>query len=162
MATLADIVKHIVEQFDPARTTTIERPLEQLSLWTGVSESTAASEAELRAAAILQQLQAMELRELPFEFSMADPNWLEACKQRPRAAEDDRARQARQRLFLEGRYLEVLTGLGNRTFEYVSASAVRLAGATDAFVTGAGDEGGIDFYGRIPIGPPREGSPRRP
>lgn len=157
MATPSDIARHVIDNFDQRGSTTLLRAATAAIVdLDHVTPAEAAAEAETRLIAVLRQLETFEPRFLPFEFSMRMVGRL-IGKQRPRANEDAAAATARRRLELSSTYLEALVALGDRVFEFVCAAAMRLAGASAAFTTEPGDEGGIDFYGRIAIRPSQSG-----
>ena len=153
MATVQDIAREIVSDFDRYESTTVERAaaraIAKLDL---VSEMEASIRAEAKSGAILLALGDFDARALPFEFSDRSPHRL-IGKQRERSADSDDARRIRKRLHLVPEYLKAIVKLGDRCFEFVSAASLTLAGASESFATEAGDEGGIDIYGRLPIRP---------
>jgi hypothetical protein len=153
MASVPEIANLIIKDFDRRNSITVERAATQaIVALDGVSVSEAAALAESKASAVLGALAAMDPRELPFELSMRASNRL-IGKERVRPDDTEEARTVRGRLHLVAPFVEALLQLGDRCFEFVSAATMRLAGAVESVPTGSGDEGGIDFYGRIPIRP---------
>ncbi len=73
-----------------------------------------------------------------------------------RLAEHDTAETAfaKQVWGLAGQFREHLVSVTTDDFEVVAAAAVQLSGAHEMRALCTGDEGGIDFYGRLMVRPP--------
>jgi restriction endonuclease Mrr len=97
------------------------------------------------------------LRERPPEglpFRLCDGGKRLVGKARTRAADTPEIVFARNAEALASDLLDTLLGITPSDFEVVSAASLMLSGAREMKALCTGDEGGIDFYGRLPIRQP--------
>ena len=118
---------------------------------TGLSDSSAFEVAtEQFSARVLHELMRMRLETLRFTFSQLEPDRL-VGKGRPLSGDTPEILLARARLQLAPAVLSALHTLGPDTFELISAGVVHLLGGRESYALCAGDEGGIDIFGRFPL-----------
>lgn len=140
-----------MEAFDPTTSTSVEHSCDFVLRAHGVQFFAAATEASEKAPRVLAILRSKPPEELPFEFSDDVSDRL-VGKQRARAGDSPQTIAARQGFALAPHMLAAIYGSGDVAFEKVCAAIMRLSGATEAFASCASDDGGIDVYGRIPLG----------
>lgn len=158
MASVTQLAQYLIDDFVPTSVGRVDLLIAAALTSRDVPKWEAASEAEARASAVLAYLHSLDPKSLPFEFSLNDDRRV-IGKQRPRPDEPDEATRARRHLHLTDAYLAALRELGPQDFEFACAAAMGLAGASEANAIGAGDEGGIDVYGRIPVRGPSHAIP---
>jgi hypothetical protein len=151
MASVQEIAGWIVEAFQPKESCTVERISEQVLLAHGCSAFVASTEASQKAKKVLAMLQRMNPESLPFEFSDNDSRRL-IGKQRTRKGDSPETNALRQRITLIPSMLEAVYNCDHLIFEQICAGLMHLSGANDSIAICSRDEGGIDIYGRIPLG----------
>ena len=147
---LADL---LIREFDRQRATSLERALADALRAHGVPKFSADAEAFARTAEVLHELRNRPPEPLPFRFGQSDETRLVG---KGRVAERDSAETAfaKQTWGLSDKLLDYLITLTPADFEVVATAAVELAGAHEMRALCTGDEGGIDFYGRLMVRPP--------
>jgi restriction endonuclease Mrr len=147
---LADL---LIKAFDRRAATDVERALSKALRDNGVPKFAADGEAFARAPEVLRELRNRPPEDLPFRFGQADDTRL-IGKERPGASDTRETAFAKQTWVLAEALLDHLLTLPPDQFEVVAAAAIELAGAHEMRALCTGDEGGIDFYGRLLVRPP--------
>jgi hypothetical protein len=151
LTTPTEVAEELIQSFDRQRSVLLEEAvlesLKRLGMghWDAIYVADAAFVSQVRHA-----LEKALPQQLPFEFSLDKPVRL-IGKSRPMASDTAEARRIRQELGLIEQLKTTLAELDDVEFEYLCAAILLRSGASEAFVTSRADEGGIDFYGRIPI-----------
>lgn len=150
MVTAREASHLLAATFDPRAISRLDRALEALLVIEGLDSYEAAVEAERLAPAVARSLRDRPPTELPFDLSESRPVRL-IGKSRSRPQDSPRVAHLRDRLVLVDEVLLALLKCAPTTFERVCARLMTLQGASESIAIAAGDEGGIDIYGRLPL-----------
>lgn len=150
MASVQDIVRWILNSFDASQTLSVERSIIDVLLLNGCDQFEASIEAEDKASKVLKMMQSMDSNDLPFEFSESNTQRL-IGKKRRRKGDSTTAARIRDGIHLIPEMLDAIYACNAAIFERICARLMALSGATEYFVTGHSDEGGIDIFGRVPL-----------
>jgi hypothetical protein len=150
MASAAQLASWIIEDFDPTEAISVEEAAERSLRRRGVDRLSAGIEAADCSSAVLSRLTQRPPETLPFDRPAGNTSVLVGIR-RERSSDAPEARAARKRLTYLDAMNDALISLGPCAFERIIAGLMRLSGATQAFAGCAGDDGGIDVYGRIPL-----------
>lgn len=144
---LADL---LIKTFDRQRVVSVEQALSEALQSNGMAKGKAEGVAFDDAAGVLRELRRRRTEELPFRFADSDADRL-VGKERSTPRDTSETAVARSVGVAAEPLLQHLTTISPDDFEVVCAAGVALAGGTDMRALCTGDEGGIDFYGRLPI-----------
>jgi restriction endonuclease len=151
MAGVVDVAKTIVDSFDPARSVLLRDAVVEAMLSLGLTETDAMDwSTDQNIAALRRNLDERPQQKLPFEFSLRPPDRL-IGKKRKRPDDTIEVQHIRDNLDVIEPLVDLLGVMDDTQFEHFCAAALLRAGATTADVTEPGNDGGIDFYGRIPV-----------
>jgi hypothetical protein len=160
-STPSDIARRILDGFNESDLVPLDIAIAEALIREGLDAYEADIEAARMLPRVLRVFQGLDPAQLPFEVTpRARPRLL--GKARPRPADFPGDIEARVRRELIEPMWTALVNLTTREFEFLSASLMRLMGATDTHTTEPGDEGGIDIYGRLPIRVGRDALPGTP
>jgi restriction endonuclease Mrr len=147
----SDVAAELATSFNAKSSALLEDAVIEAMVRMGLTVPQAAELVDSRyLAAVRSNLGRLEPQRLPFEISIGKPERL-VGKQRTRTTDTPQAARARERLHLVEVLSEVLASINDAEFEHLCASILLRNGASDAVVLIGGNEGGIDFYGRVPV-----------
>jgi len=128
----------------------VEQALSEALQLGGVAKAKAEATACDEGANVLREIDRRRPEELPFRFGNSDPQRL-IGKERI-AKRDTRKTVTAKRVWATAKpLLNHLTSISPKDFEIVCAACLTLAGGKKTHALCTGDEGGIDFYGRLPV-----------
>lgn len=159
MTTLSphELADSLVAGFDRQTEVRLDRALIELLRNSGLGRFAASERAWKVEDAVLRLLEERPPEDLPFRLS--DGGKRLVGKARIGARDNPETVFARSAERLSERLLKALLGLSTDDFEVVSAASIMLSGAREMKALCTGDEGGIDFYGRLEIRPPSSSIP---
>jgi hypothetical protein len=152
-----ELADSLVVGFDRQTEVTLDRALIELMQNSGLGRFAASERAWKVEDAVLRLLRERPPEDLPFRLS--DSGKRLVGKARIGARDNPETVFARSAERLSELLLNALLGLSTDDFEVVSAASMVLSGAREMKALCTGDEGGIDFYGRLEIRPPSTGIP---
>jgi hypothetical protein len=159
MTTLSprELADSLVTGFDRQAEVRLDRALIELLCQSGLGRFGASESAWKVEGAVLRLLEERPPEDLPFRFS--DGGKRLVGKARISARDNPETIIARNVERLSDSLLKALLALTPDDFEVVSAASMVLSGAREMKALCTGDEGGIDFYGRLEIRPPSSSIP---
>lgn len=149
---LADLV---VTQFDRRSSISIEDALTAILRGQGIGKFQSEDIAFEMAGAVLKDLKNRPLEEMPFQFARSDDRRL-VGKERSGRDDNSETAFAKHAWAPANELLDHLVTLHPNDFEVVCAAALVLSGAHEMKALCTGDEGGIDFFGRLMVRPPSD------
>ena len=149
--TSQDIADKIVRNFDRNSSKKIYEAICDVLLSKGFTDSEASELAENCENQVFNHLKKYTATELPFDFSIRGRNMRLIGKSRIRRDDKPETIYARTVSPFLSEMRKTLAMIEYDDFETLCAASLRLAGATEAFALRTHDEGGIDFFGRIPL-----------
>lgn len=151
MPTPTEVVDVLVDEFEPTRSVLLEDAVIEVLRQLGLSESAAldwVDERQMRA--VNFHLLRLHAEQLPFDMSVRAPSRL-IGKKRPRPDDSPQTTKIREGFSHIPSLVTALCSFDEVKFEYLCAALMLRVGAVDAYVSQAADDGGVDFYGRIPV-----------
>lgn len=152
-----DLAVRILDGFDRRVEVRLDRALAKLLRDNGFGRFESEEIAFKVEDAVLKRLRDYQPETLPFR--LCDGGKRLVGKARISSNDNPETTFARSAEALASKILDALLELTPDDFEVASAAAMMLSGAREMRALCTGDEGGIDFYGRIPV---REASRRIP
>jgi hypothetical protein len=128
----------------------LEKAIADILRRAGYKRMQADTEASEKSHQVLAALRRMSPQQLPFEISDSTPFSL-IGKQRPRATDSPETRTAREVFDLVPSVRSAVYSLGDQMFERLCTRIMLEEGASESVWNGSPDDGGIDFYGRLPL-----------
>lgn len=153
-----EIADKIKKEFDRTKSQKISKTICSILCSVGYSEIEAFEWAEQNKSKVLNQLQNYEPTTLPFEFSQSNQEMLIGKSRRLKGDKPETLDARMVSPFLKDMQF-ALSKLHHSDFETLCAATLKLAGATEMFALRTMDEGGIDFFGRIPLRNPSANIP---
>ena len=153
--TARELADWLILGFDRRSAMAIEQALADVLRARGFKKFQADDIAFTMGPGVLTELRNRAPEELPFRFARADETRL-VGKERLAERDTPETTFAKQAWALADELLEHLVTVDPKDFEVVCAAAVMLSGAQEMRALCTGDEGGIDFYGRLLVRPPSE------
>ena len=147
----SELANILVSDFDRNSAVGLDRAITQILQERGLGIRRAEEVAYNVSRGVLRHLQARTPEELPFR--LCDDGQRLVGKARGRASDDATAIAARSVHGLADILHDRLLAVSTDEFEIVSAAALVLAGAREMHALCTGDEGGIDFFGRLEVRP---------
>jgi hypothetical protein len=159
MTTLSprELADSLVARFDRRTEVRLDRALIELLCESGLGRFGASDRAWKVEDAVLRLLEERPPEDLPFR--LCDEGKRLVGKARIGARDNPETIFARNAERLSDHLLKALLELTPDDFEVVSAASMVLSGAREMKALCTGDEGGIDFYGRLEIRPPSSSIP---
>jgi hypothetical protein len=159
MTTLSprELADSLVAGFDRQEEVRLDRALIKLLCESGLGSFGASERAWRVEDAVMRLLEERPPEELPFR--LCDGGKRLVGKARIGARDNPETIFARNAERLSDLLLNALLDLTPDDFEVVSAASIVLSGAREMKALCTGDEGGIDFYGRLEIRPPSSSIP---
>ena len=152
MTALKDLAKKIIASFDPKSSIKIAEVLAEILQTEGFNKYESHVEAERLKFSVLAIFRnQFRPEELPFDFGSSDPTRL-VGKVRRRKSDTPETFSVRQLWRFSGNVLNAILEKDITWFEILCAACLIESGAKEAYALCSGDEGGIDLFGRIPIG----------
>lgn len=145
-----EIAEKIVNKFIRTSSKKVYEAIIDILRAEGFADIEAIELAENSESQVLSHLLNYPPTELPFEFSTRERNRL-IGKSRLRKNDKPETIYARIASTLLDQIRKTLVNIDYNDFETLCAASLRLAGATEAFALRTSDEGGIDFFGKIPL-----------
>lgn len=146
-----ELAKKIIASFDPRSSRKIGEALAEILQREGFGKYEAYIEADRLSLPVLSVLKETRLEELPFDFGLSDPMRL-VGKARKRKSDTQETILVRELWRFSGQVLDAIYERDKSCFEILCAICLKLSGAREAYALCSRDEGGIDLFGRIPIG----------
>jgi hypothetical protein len=146
-----DIADEIVRNFDRNSSKKVYEAICDVLLSKGYADSEASELAENCENQVFNHLEKQTPTELPFDFSIRGRNIRLIGKSRIRRDDKPETIYARTVSPFISEMRKTMAKMHYDDFETLCAASLRLAGATEAFALRTHDEGGIDFFGRIPL-----------
>jgi Restriction endonuclease len=151
MPTASQVVDVLIEEFERSHSALLEDAVMEALKILGLGEYEALEWLDDRQTRLVNHYLAQRQPEqLPFDISLTRPYRL-IGKARIRTYDAPETKRIRQEIHLIEPLIDALSAIGDNEFEHVCAAVMLRAGAIDAAVTAASDDGGIDFFGRIPV-----------
>jgi hypothetical protein len=159
MTTLSprELADNLIAGFDRRAEVRLDHALIELLCKSGLGRFGASENAWKVEGAVLRLLEERPPEDLPFRLS--DGGKRLVGKARISACDNPETIFARHAERLSDHILKALLKLTTDDFEVVSAASMMLSGAREMKALCTGDEGGIDFYGRLEIRPPASNIP---
>ena len=152
MTSPKDLAKKIIVSFDPKSSRKTVEVLAEILQREGFNRFDSHVQAERLKFSVLDILRdQFRPEELPFDFGSSDPTRL-VGKLRRRKSDTPETFSVRQLWQFTGHVLNAILEKDKTWFEILCAACLRESGAEEAYALCTGDEGGIDLFGRIPIG----------
>jgi hypothetical protein len=145
-----EIAQAIVSSFDGNTSKKVYEAITDVLISNGHSKNEAFEVAENYEIKVLNYLKSYLPNKLPFDFSTCENNRL-IGKLRKRRNDAPETLFARAISPFVPEMRQAMMSIDEGDFETLCAASLHLAGAIDAFALRTIDEGGIDFYGRIPL-----------
>ena len=147
--TARELAARLVALFDKTSTTTLDRALTGIMRAEGAGKFRSEEIAFEMEDAVLRQLQKYPPEELPFLVKDGGHRLVGKSRSGEHDSPDTIAAKSAYAIFSD--LLKALLVVTPTDFEVVCAAALLLAGACEMHALCTGDEGGIDFYGRLEI-----------
>src|ERR1700730_12302136 len=144
--TTRELAARLVRELETTTTTTIDRALTRILRAEGLGRYRSEEVAFEIADKVLQQLEKYPAQELPF---LIKTDGRLVGKSRVGQTDSLVTIAAKRAYAVSEDLLKALLAVTTRDFEVVCAAALVLAGACEMHALCTGDEGGIDFYGRL-------------
>jgi hypothetical protein len=146
-----DIAQAIIASFDGNASKKVCEAIIDVLVSSGLSRNEAFEMAEDYDVKVLNYLKSYQpQQQLGFDFSTREKDRL-IGKLRKRRNDTSETLFARSISPFIPAMRQAMVGIDDSDFETLCAASLKLAGATEAFALRTIDEGGIDFFGRIPI-----------
>lgn len=148
IVTTKQLTDLLIQEFDRRSANKVEVFLAAILRATGLGKHTAEEVAFDMAHKVIRELRDRSPEDLPFRFAKRDPFWL-VGKGRIGQADNPLTIATKRASGLWNELLDYLLMVDDYDFQFVCAGAMMLAEAEEMRVSPKGDEGGIDFYGRL-------------
>lgn len=148
----------LIQHFDRQGAMSVEHALSEALRAEGIAKGKAEAIACDEGANVLRELSRRRPEELPFRFGKSDPQRL-IGKERVTSRDTPETAHAKRVWAAAEPLLNHLTSISPDDFEVVCAACLVLTGGSEARALCTGDEGGIDFYGRLPVRGPDDAVP---